>query len=167
MRHRLIPSTVPGQGRGGIIRATLTALAGMVLLVGCSKPEGPVRVAVEGKVTVDSQPLKTGTIRFIPAPPLQGPAATAEIKDGAYKIPKDLGPMIGEQRVEIDGDMNPGFAIDDEEAYAKAHKEKRGKVIPPNPIPAKYNRQSTLKARVDVDTRELPPFSLESTQKKG
>lgn len=166
MLRRVFPSLAAGQGRGAIARILLTAIVGAGLLAGCSKQEGPVRVAVKGKVTVDSEPMKAGTIRFIPIPPLQGPAATAEIKDGAYKIPKDLGPIMGEQRVEIDGDMSPGFAIDDEAAYAQAHKEKKGKVIPPNPIPAKYNRQSTLKAKVDADTKELPPFSLELTQKK-
>lgn len=167
MFRPLFRSIIWRQGRGTLVRAALSVLAGLVLFAGCSKPEGPVRVAVEGKVNVDSEPMKAGTIRFIPVPPLQGPAATAEIKDGAYRIPKSLGPIIGEQRVEIDGDMNPGFSIDDEEAYARAHKDKRGKVIPPNPIPAKYNRQSTLKAKVDAETRELPPFSLELTQKKG
>jgi hypothetical protein len=50
---------------------------------------------------------------------------------------------VGQNRVEVEADLNLGFAIDDEAAFAK-----RGKLLPPNPIPAKYNSQSTLAVEI-------------------
>lgn len=129
---------------------------------GCGKSEGPLRVAVEGTVTVDGQPLKAGRIAFIPIAPAKGPAATGAITDGAFEVEAAKGAVVGNQRVEIDGEADPGFAIDDEAAYAKAHTERRGKVLPPNPIPPRYNRRSTLTKTVEADKPNKFEFTLET-----
>ena len=64
------------------------------------------------------------------------------------------GPVVGQNRVEVEGDLNLGFAIDDEAAFAK----RGGRPLPPNPIPAAFNSQSTLTA--DVKSGETNTFDV-------
>jgi len=113
------------------------------MLAGCGG-SGPQRASVAGRVTVGGQPLAMGRILFIPETPNQGPAASAAIAAGEYKIPTAEGPVVGQNRVEVESDLNLGFAIDDEAAYAK----RGGRPLPHNPIPPQYNRDSTLVAEI-------------------
>ena len=115
----------------------------LAMLAGCGN-SGPQRVPVAGKVMVGGKPLAGGRILFIPVEPNHGPTASAGIKNGEYRIPKAEGPVAGQNRVEVEADLNLGFAIDDEAAYAK----RQGRPLPPNPIPPQYNRDSTLVAEV-------------------
>jgi hypothetical protein len=116
-----------------------------VALAGCGKP-GPPRAPVQGNVTVGGQPLAAGRILFVPLPPAKGPAASARVVNGEYRLTRADGPVAGQNRVEIEADPDVGFAIDDEAAYAR-----RGKPLPPHSIPLEFNRQSTLVAEVTPD----------------
>ena len=66
--------------------ATLTlasAVVAMLLpMIGCS---GDGLTEIEGKVTLDGQPLTDGAIEFRP-PDDQGPTAGAVVKDGYYQV---------------------------------------------------------------------------------
>jgi hypothetical protein len=115
----------------------------LAALVGCGN-SGPARAAIQGKVTVGGQPLAAGRILFTPIAPTQGPAASARIAAGHYQLPAREGPVVGQNRVEVEADQNLGFPIDDEAAFVK----RGGRPLPPNPIPAAYNSQSTLTADV-------------------
>jgi hypothetical protein len=117
-------------------------LAGL-LLAGCGQ-SGPPRAPVSGKVMVGGQLLAKGRILFIPQAPTQGPATSAAIVAGEYKIPEKEGAVVGKNRVEVEADLNLGFAIDDEAAFAK----RGGRPLPPNPIPPEFNRDSQLVAVV-------------------
>lgn len=118
--------------------------------LGCGG-SGPERQPLNGAVLFDGRPLKAGTIRFLPQAPTRGPAALGKIQDGFYEIAKEEGVVAGQYRVEIEGDIDVPFALDDQEAYEKALAEGKGNPIPPQPIPARYNRQSTLTADISTD----------------
>lgn len=143
-----------------LMAALLASLIPM--LSGCGRQTGPVRFAVEGTVTLDGQNLAAGVIRFIPAEGNSGPAAGAVIKDGVYKLAEGEGPIIGRQRVEIEATNHLGFEADDEQAYASAVTERKGKPLPENPVPDKYNRQSTLVADIKADDINKNDFVLTS-----
>jgi hypothetical protein len=130
-----------------------------LVAAGCGE-SGPPRAPIAGRVTIGGAPLAAGRILFLPQAPTEGPAASAMVVDGEYNLTESDGPVVGSHRVEVEADLPLGFALDDEAAFAKA----KGK-LPRQPIPAKYNRQSTLTADVkpeadnqfDVHIPAMPP----------
>jgi hypothetical protein len=127
--------------------AKLSLIAGVAIVaaVGCGQV-GPARAPIQGKVTVGGKPLAAGRILFTPIAPTQGPAASARITAGEFKLEHADGPVVGQNRVEVEADLNLGFEIDDEAAYAK----RGGRRLPNNPIPPAFNTQSTLTAEVEA-----------------
>ena len=126
--------------------SSLTALvvaAACVAASGCGS-SGPTRAPIRGKITVGGQPLAAGRILFTPVAPNQGPATSAVITAGEYEIPEEEGPVVGANRVEVEAELNLGFAIDDEAAFAK----RGGRPLPPNAIPPQFNRESQLVVEV-------------------
>jgi hypothetical protein len=120
----------------------------LLSLAGCGD-SGPARGPITGTVTLGGQPLKLGRIMFTPVEPNEGPAVSAPVVDGRYTLARAAGPVAGKNRVEVDSDLaaSLGFALEDEEAFAK-----RGNVkLPPDPIPPTFNRQSTLTVEVAAD----------------
>jgi hypothetical protein len=115
----------------------LAALGLVCVLTGCA---GSRRASVEGKVTLDGQPVEDGAIRLLPAGDTKAPAVGAVITDGEYAIDAENGPFPGRYRVEIRSSRPSG---------------KKVPVPPPAPagammdemkeaIPAAYNTSSTL-----------------------
>lgn len=121
-----------------------------VVAVGCGKAELK-RQRAWGVVQVDQSPLTDGTIRFVPTKDTRGPATVAVVKDGFFELPAEVGPLVGTHRVEIEAAVDPGFAIDDEAAFAAAMAAGKGPPIPSQPIPPRYNRSSTLEIKVTDD----------------
>jgi hypothetical protein len=122
------------------------AIAGLLLIstmIGCGS-SGPPRAAIHGRVTAGGQPLAAGRIIFIPFAPNEGPAASARIVNGEYTLSDDDGPVVGANRVQIEADLNLGFELDDEAAFA----QRGGMPLPPQPIPAEFNTQSTRTVEV-------------------
>src|SRR5262249_20522185 len=82
--------------------AALAALLGLAFLPECG---GTGQVEVEGTVAYNGQPIKAGSIAFLPAgkgdqqAPPRGGGGT--ILDGKYHIPEKDGPHAGSYRVEI------------------------------------------------------------------
>jgi hypothetical protein len=139
--------------------------AGLIVLtsvVGCGT-SGPERTPVNGAVLFDGKPMASGVIRFIPTEGTTGPAAVGAVNQGFYEIPKAQGPVAGPHRVEIEGQLELPFEIDDEQAFAKAFRETKGKPLPPQPVPAEFNRQSTLTADVLADGQTKFDFDLTRT----
>jgi hypothetical protein len=136
-----------------IVVRMLLMLPLAVFLAGCGQT-GPARGPIQGKITVGGQPLSAGHILFTPVAPNKGPATSARITAGEYKLPKSEGPVIGQNLVQVEADLNPGFAIDDEAAFAK----RGGKPLPPNPIPIAFNKHSTL--TVEVKAGEQNQFDV-------
>jgi hypothetical protein len=123
--------------------ASVLMLFAAALAGGCGR-SGPPRAAIHGRVTVAGQPLAGGRILFTPVAPNDGPAVSARIVGGEYQLSRKEGPAIGANRVEIEGDLNLGFALDDEAAFA----QRGGAPLPPDPIPPEYNRRSILSFEV-------------------
>lgn len=140
--------------------------AGVCLLavcsgVGCSRAPGPQRVPIRGAVLFNNQMLKAGRITFIPIDGSKGPTAVATVTDGFYDFKPTNGPVVGKNKVQIESIIDPGFAIDDEAAYAKAAVEKAGApVLPQQPIPSEFNQRSTLVVEVSPDGEKKLDFSL-------
>jgi hypothetical protein len=132
-----------------------------VIASGCGRPSGPQRVAVQGAILFDGQPLQAGQIRFVPADGTKGPSAAAQIDKGFYEFSPANGPVVGKHRVEIEAIPNATFELDDEAAYAKAQKEKNAVPLPPQPIPPQYNERSTLTATVDPKGEKKFDFNLQ------
>jgi hypothetical protein len=73
-------------------------LLSALLLLRAGLKSGPT---VTGTVRVDGDPLKKGSIRFVPVEGTRGGDAGATIRDGKYRIPKGL--TVGKYKVEIQG----------------------------------------------------------------
>jgi hypothetical protein len=133
----------------------MLSIAGLAALAaaGCGG-DGLNRGAVAGRVTVGGAPLAKGRILFVPVAPNTGPAASATIVDGQYTLACDAGPIVGQNRVEVEAEVDLGFAIDDEAAFAA----RGGRPLPPNPIPPAFNRQSTL--AVEIKPGETTNFDI-------
>jgi hypothetical protein len=133
----------------------LLSFVGLVAVAaaGCGG-DGLSRGAVAGRVTVGGAPLTKGRILFVPIAPNTGPAVSAVVVDGQYTLARDAGPIVGQNRVEVEAELDLGFAIDDEAAFAA----RGGKPLPPNPVPAAFNKQSTL--AVEIQEGETTNFDV-------
>jgi hypothetical protein len=77
--------------------AGLFVLAGILFFAG-TRPSGPT---VTGMVRLDDEPLRAGSIRFVPVKGTSGPDGGSDIHEGKYRIDKGL--TVGRYRVEIQG----------------------------------------------------------------
>ena len=59
------------------------------------------RAAVQGRVTVDGQPLSYGTIAFVPVEGVGKPTAVARVRNGSYQLAASAGPAIGQSKVVV------------------------------------------------------------------
>ena len=82
--------------RRGLVWQTVALV---LLLAGCSR--SPTRRVV-GEVSYKGEPIKEGTIEFIPIEGTRGPTVGATILDGAYEVPAAKGPLAdGTYRVKM------------------------------------------------------------------
>jgi hypothetical protein len=125
--------------------AALIVLA-TAFLAGCGS-SGPPRAAIHGQVNAGGQPLAAGRILFTPVAPSQGPTTSARIDHGAYQLTAKEGPVVGTNLVQIEADLNLGFELDDEAAFAA----RGGAPLPPQPIPPEFNSRSTQIVEVKAD----------------
>lgn len=151
-----------------VVRARLVVCLLVILCIGgCSRPSGPQRVAVQGLIDLDGEPLKAGRISFEPVEGTSGPSAVATVTDGAYQLNERIGPIVGKNKVRIESLPDPGFAIDDEAAYAQADEQKKGRpVLPREVIPPEYNSNSTQVVDVSTAQKLTFDFHIKSTSKK-
>lgn len=119
------------------------ALYILLVSAGCGS-SGPPRAAIHGRVTAGGQPLAAGRILFTPVHPNQGPATSARVVNGEYQLTAKDGPVIGANRVQIEADLNLGFELDDEAAFA----QRGGAPLPPQPVPAEFNLHSSQVVQV-------------------
>jgi hypothetical protein len=75
-------------------------LVGLASASGCSRAAN-TRAAVSGTVRIDGDLLKEGAIAFFPIEGTKGPSSGGTIVAGKYDIPRDKGPTVGKNRVEI------------------------------------------------------------------
>jgi hypothetical protein len=131
-------------------KVQLLALA-LAAFVGCS--DGPQRMPVKGTVSLDGQPLATGSLLMTPLK--KGPVAGCDIKDGRFEMPGERGPGPGEYRVEITAYRPTGKKVFDTDLNVAAE------TLEPI-VPVRYNTASELKATVSAETENEFKFDLKS-----
>jgi hypothetical protein len=130
-------------------RTLLATIIPLLVAVGCgSAADGPARVAVQGTVELDGQPLTAGTIRFVPTGSAAGPKTSVEIENGEFRLPAEVGPVIGQHRIEIEAPLAGGLAMDDEEALENLRRQRVPPGITVLRVPPIYNVHSTLTANL-------------------
>ena len=105
--------------------------------------EGPQRLPLSGKVTVDGQPLDGGTISFIPQNSDQR-LSGGPILDGAYAVTEEMGANSGPYKVEIHWHKKTGKKYRDADSGDMYDERKEG-------LPPRYHSQSELTAQVSAD----------------
>ncbi len=124
--------------------------AGVLLFAGCGE-SGPKRYTVGGEVTFKKSPIKLGTISFRSE---AGHTGLAQIVEGKYELPKEVGLPEGKYRVAINY-PDPKIPPPDPNALPGETTVNR------ELIPAKYNSQSTLTAEVKPADNKDINFNLE------
>lgn len=138
---------MPFSARGAYLLLFVAAMA----TPGCGSGGGLSKVLIWGAVTYDGKPVEKGQIRFIPQDDSGGPITIASIDGGRYTTESSGGVPVGAHRVEIKG--------------YDAHEYQTAPTGPGSPpvkqlLPDKYNRESTLTAKIDQDSGETLDFSL-------
>lgn len=111
---------------------------------------GSNRGAVKGMVTLDGEPLPSGTIAFLPIDGTQSPSAGESIQGGKYSISADKGPMVGVFRVEIHASRKTGQRLKRRDVPGHPFgRDPEGDVEETvEAIPPEYNKESTLRVEV-------------------
>ncbi|MDR3632299.1 MAG: hypothetical protein P4L84_00605 [Isosphaeraceae bacterium] len=131
--------------------------------VGCGGGDDLPRQSVSGTVTLGGQPLAQGRIEFEPASPEAKTPVGGEIKDGAFRIPRDQGPTPGDYKVMItaSGAMASGVDTSPGAEPPKGSKKKLPQIGPaPELIPKEYNSKTTLTAKVEAGKSNTFDFPL-------
>ncbi len=134
-------------------------------LWGCGgSDDGLPRHAVSGTVTLDSQPLESGLISFLPTSPSQPTEAGSVITRGKYSIPWEKGLVPGTYKVAI-------FAASSQTITRKNKGRDAASVQGPptmkEAIPPIYNTHTTLTADVKDGADNIFPFDLKTGRIQG
>ncbi|MEZ6132347.1 MAG: hypothetical protein R3C59_27100 [Planctomycetaceae bacterium] len=153
---RIRKSTSPKRCWLMLVLLTLTG-------VGCGEvPEGPLRAAVSGTVSLNGTPLEEGTVVFVPIDGTSGPRVTVSVVDGRFEADPEHGPGVGQHRVEIQSTCGPAF--DDEQMVASLEaKPQRLNVVVVPPI---YNSNSQLTATIQDQTQNQLTFDLKMPRRR-
>jgi hypothetical protein len=90
--------------------AVLLGILGLVNLCGCN---GTDRQGVSGTVTLDGQPLGSGSITFLPTDKSSTAGSPGGvIKDGAFDIPAKAGPLPGKYKAVIQAMKETGKEVE-------------------------------------------------------
>ena len=127
--------------------------------MGCGSGDGLPRQPISGTVTLDGQPLATGSIAFRPAD-AAGPGVPvgAQIDGGSFSIARAVGPTPGTYHVAISSPQEG-------KATAKTTSAQPGDGDSPpafDLIPPQYNAQTTLQAEVGAGKSNDFRFELKS-----
>ncbi len=125
----------------------------MLAILGCGSE--PALESASGRVTLDDKPLGDGTIEFMPEGG-KGLAVGALIQEGMYRLPNPPGLAPGRYRVSISA--RGGSAV---RAGTQPDLD-LGRPGVKDPIPARYNEQTTLHADVTAQGSNDFPFDLSS-----
>lgn len=141
------------QVHSNLIHALLIAVVAVVAL-GCSDSAGGRR-SITGSVSFDGEPLEGGWIYFRPI--ADGPSAAAEIQNGTFNIDAAKGLIAGEYIVSIEYHRPTGKTIKVNTGEGIEQIEQQKQIIP-----ARYNQQSKLKAKVQPQGANELTFELKS-----
>ena len=126
-------------------------LLAAVLMAGCSGGDG--RKGLSGTVTVNGQPLETGSINFRPAPGTKGNTSGCAIENGEFTIAAEDGLPVGKYKVTVQAFRKTGRMVQDPQM---------GRV--PDMQPVSFMEAGTLEAEITADGDNRFEFKL--TQRK-
>lgn len=132
-------------------RISLLGLGIAVMGCGSGLPAAPPLAAVEGTITMDKQVLPGVVVMFMPDAGRSSVGLTD--KNGVYTLEFDAankGAVPGKHKVKIMKSM---------EADLASAAAKKG---PPQPIPSRYNNQTTLETDVKAGEKNKINFDLTS-----
>ncbi len=112
--------------------AAVCGFAWMLCVAGCGHGDGLMQIG--GGVTYDGQPVKNGTISFLP-PDGNGPTAAAIVTDGKYSV--KVAP--GKKQVRIEG-----FKVVGQRHYVPNDPTSPMVDVQEQILPERYNAKSTL-----------------------
>lgn len=141
----------------GRMREPLTFLLLVVIATtaGCSG-SGLEKATVSGRITYQGQPLKDGSIRFVPIKGTKGPATVGTISEGNYTATARGGVPVGTLRVEVEAYRPLPGAVPYTEEQAEGN---RGVVAGDYPkeqfLPAKYNTESTVEVTIESGSKTV------------
>lgn len=152
------------------------AFLGLVVLLattaGCgggSKYEGPPRVAVSGKITLDGQPLRTGIIAFVAEDKNQRTTSTP-FANGQYSFPEGKGPHQGKYKVVISG--NAGTESSGDSESPPEGENESGQIVKKKTGLAQYVSENNvvadefnIESKLTVDTSTESTFDFEVKSK--
>lgn len=132
----------------------LLGLATMLTIcLGCA-PDGPVRQAVSGIVTLDGKPVSDVVVVFSSTEPQQSGAAVKVI-DGQFELDAPQGPS--------EGKFNVTFDTHEPDLEDFEQRRERGqKVFSPLKIHARYQRPGSITVDVRSDDPNFYEFKLRS-----
>jgi hypothetical protein len=138
------------------------AVAGLVA-AGCGGSDADTRPrqAVSGDVALDGQPLAAGEVMFDPKSRADGVGAQGHVVDGKFSISADQGPTPGNYIVRV----YAGAAASTETAVKKKLGDTKRDIDGPvmkDPIPLRFNTNSTLGAEVKAGGPNAFKFELDS-----
>ena len=117
-----------------------------LFLAGCN---APATMRVWGDVSCDGARVEGGNIEFLPIEGTTGPNVGGVIRDGAYEIPAERGPLAdGVYRVELRAYRETGRAPTAPRFPGKELPEREA-IFPPE-----YNTRSTLRAKISLRASE-------------
>ena len=143
----------PGTNRLFGLTIGLAAACLLITLIGCGSSDG--RLGIEGTVTLDGNPLSTGSISFIPRAGTDSPTAGGSISNGAYSISAGQGLRPGSYDVRILASRKTGRQVMDKLGENMVDEIEQY-------LPTKYNRQTELSATVTADGPNTFDFPLSS-----
>jgi hypothetical protein len=130
--------------RGLLGMLAVTALAPL----GCGGAEDNLpREPIAGTVTFNGEPLKSGTIQFVPMAGKDGVSSGGMITDGSFRVNRDVGPIPGKYNVMIFGAGASGTAKAPVEVQWQ--EKAAGKPsVGTGSIPLRFNLKTELTAEV-------------------
>lgn len=130
--------------QGAFLRVAVVIVLPLIVL-GCSK--GRPMGDVQGRVSINGQPLEQGSVRFIP---INGDTATAggDVRDGNFHVEVP----VAKQRVEFSANV-----VDREKTPPNATAEQ---IVMKKLVPDRYNAHSELTLDVVSGVNRPPEFKL-------
>jgi hypothetical protein len=145
-----------------------TATAAVALLVagfsGCgSSSDNLPREAVSGGVTVDSKPLKSGIVTFVPTDPNGPTQGNFTVVEGKFSVPKEQGLVPGKYEVKV----STSEAEEKKESETFSNNAPgMPPIVPKDAIPAMYNSNTKLTAEVKAGVPNDFQFPLTTAAPK-
>jgi hypothetical protein len=131
------------------IAKAFTICLALAACFGCGK-KGPRRASVSGHITLDGQPIGDGVIQFLPVEGTVGPETGGVVVNGQYDIPREHGPVVGKNRIELRASKKTGRKIQDPTGRPGVLTDEYTEMFPPT-----ANASSSLLREVKDEPNKL------------